>query len=462
MSRQYRTSASDQPEAEMMATQLTQQLENFLDPLLTRLDAYLDARLVRTFLLSLAAILTFRNLKQGLCLSELGSYILSPAQAPAGTKRLSHLLHSKKWEKTLLERFLWEKAEKKIDELREEKEEILCIWDSSVIEKPESEHTEGMCAVRSSKARRLKKQRKGNWNPAGGKAITVLGVEWITLLIVGMHGIAEVANMRWWTRKGKDATSQQEEEKHILWERALCWRRTVIHVFDRGYASKRWLQQLHTFDLRFVIRWKKGHLFLDQQGKEKKLWEIARGKRSWGHRDVWDEGKHAWCKTGVVAIPLRHAGYAGDLWVVVGRRKGEPWYLITNERVETEEQAWRIIFIYARRWQVELAFRYGKSELAMESPRLERKEERDKLLLMVTLVYIYLLSLIDPSQEHLKEWLLRHYCHRTGKRCRVAKVPLYRLRWAMSRFWQEFHPVFHHALFKEVSREANIRSETLG
>jgi transposase len=114
--------------------------------------------------------------------------------------------------------------------------------------------------------------------------------------------------------------------------------------------------------LRFVIRWKKGHLFFDQNGVEKKLWERARGKRSWGHRESWDEGKHAWCKTGVVAIPLRHAGYADDLWLVLGRRKGEPWDLITNERVETEEQAWRIIGIYARRWQVELTFRYGKSE----------------------------------------------------------------------------------------------------
>lgn len=31
---------------------------------------------------------------------------------------------------------------------------------------------------------------------------------------------------------------------------------------------------------------------------------------------------------GVLALPLRHAGYAGDLWLVIGRRKGEPWYLM--------------------------------------------------------------------------------------------------------------------------------------
>lgn len=29
-----------------------------------------------------------------------------------------------------------------------------------------------------------------------------------------------------------------------------------------------------------------------------------------------------------------------------------------------------MVFAYARRWQIEMAFRYTKSELALESPRL--------------------------------------------------------------------------------------------
>ena len=34
---------------------------------------------------------------------------------------------------------------------------------------------------------------------------------------------------------------------------------------------------------------------------------------------------------------------------------------------------WDVVFAYARRWQIEMSFRYGKSELAMESPRLWKK-----------------------------------------------------------------------------------------
>jgi hypothetical protein len=195
-----------------------------------------------------------------------------------------------------------------LEELEKAGESIRCVWDGSVIEKPESEHTEGMCAVRSSKARRLKKQRKGNWKPPGGKAITVLAMEWITLLVLGMKGIPEVAPMGWWT---------------------------------------------------------------EPEGKE-----------------------------------------VGDI-----------------ERVGMKGS---------------------------------KKEERDKLLLMVTLVYAYLLCLVDPRHEHLKEWLLRNYCHRTGKRYRKAKFPRYRLRWALSRFYQDGHPMFSHPLFAGHPGESNIRSETPG
>jgi transposase len=462
MSSHYRTSVTEEQEREEISQHLTQQLETFLQPLLTWLDAYLDRRLVRTFLLSLAAIVTFRHHKQGLYLSELGSYLLQAVHAPAGTKRLSRLLHCEKWGKALIERFLWEHAQNNVEQMEQAGEEVLCIWDGSVIEKPESERTEGLCAVRSSKARRLKKQRKGNWNPQGGKAITVLGIEWTALLVLGMKYLPTVATMQWWSRKGENATSQREVEKQVLLQVASRWGRRVLHVFDRGYASKGWIALLSLFHLRFVIRWKKGHVFFDQKGQEKKLWEIARGKRSWQQREVWDERKKCWCKMGVLALPLRHAGYGGALWMVIGRRKGEPWYLITNECIEIAEQAWHIIFVYARRWQIELTFRYGKSELAMESPRMRKAEEREKLLLMVTLVYAYLLSLIDPMREKIKIWLLRHYCHRTGKRCQQAKLPLYRLRWALSRFWQQYPPVFTSTLLKNHPEDSNRRSESSG
>lgn len=98
---------------------------------------------------------------------------------------------------------------------------------------------------------------------------------------------------------------------------------------------------------------------------------------------------------------------------------------------------------YARRWQIEMTFRYNKSELAMESPRLWSWERRMKLLMMAALAYAFLLSLLDGALELLREWLLRNYCHRTGKRGRETPAPLYRLRSALSRLWLEFPATYN-------------------
>lgn len=93
-------------------------------------------------------------------------------------------------------------------------------------------------------------------------------------------------------------------------------------------------------------------------------------------------------------------------------------------------------FAYARRWQIEMTWRYCKSELAFESPRLWSWENRLKLPLMASLAYAFLRTLLDEDQAGRRAWLLRHWCHRTGKRYREITAPLYRLRWALSRLWR--------------------------
>jgi hypothetical protein len=171
-----------------------------------------------------------------------------------------------------------------------------------VLEKPETLKNDDLCAVRSSKARRLKHIRPGFFNPPGGRPICVPGLHWLGLLILGHSGTPTVAAMQWWTRRGERASDQQTQLEQLL--------------------------------------------------------------------------RYSW--------------------------------------------------------------RYSKSELAMESPRVWTWERREKLLLMVTLVYAFLLSLLDASFEMLRSWLLRCWCHRTGKRSREVAAPLYRLRSALSRLWQAY------------------------
>ena len=74
----------------------------------------LDQRLVSTFLATLIAIVQWRNRAHGLLLSELGAYLLTPAPAPAGAKRVSNLLRSPRWSARLMADWLWQQADTRV------------------------------------------------------------------------------------------------------------------------------------------------------------------------------------------------------------------------------------------------------------------------------------------------------------------------------------------------------------
>jgi hypothetical protein len=166
-------------------------LQIFLGPFEQWLDAQIDRRLVRTFFLTLQAIVRFRHSRSGLLLSELGAHVLSPAQAPAGTKRLSNLLRSPRWSHTLLDRFLWHRADQALRQLDETGETALAIWDESVLEKPESIALEWLCPVRSIKAARL---NPGFFNPrrtTGVRAWPALALRYAPPSGLGSHGLMD-------------------------------------------------------------------------------------------------------------------------------------------------------------------------------------------------------------------------------------------------------------------------------
>src|SRR5438309_635271 len=117
-----------------------------------------------------------------------------------------------------------------------------------------------------------------------------------------------------------------------------------------------------------------------------------------------------WCSA------VRHPAYHGQLFVVRVRMQGKLSYLMTNERVSNEEQAWAVFFSYKRRGPIETSFRSAKCELAMESPPLWSMENRLKMLGIVLLVSAFLLFLLEEMYHDLVSRLLHCTCHRTGKR----------------------------------------------
>ena len=142
----------------------------------------------------------------------------------------------------------------------------------------------------------------------------------------------------------------------------------------------------------------------------------------------------------MIAFPVHLPEDEHPLFLVVSRPGSgrKPWYLLTSEPVHTPEQAWRIVFAYARRWQIEMSLRFNKCEMAFESPRLLSWQARLKFLLIASLAYAFLLSLL-PSADLLQR-LFSAFCHRTGKWSQEISAPLYRLRLALSRLWLHFRP----------------------
>ena len=414
-----------------------ERLRQFLAPVLVKLDERLDKRLVCTFADTIEALIRFRDRTRGLLLSELGAQLLSPEHAPAGTKRLSNLLRSWRWSAELLEQFLWRRADWRLRTLERQGQDALAVWDESELEKAESLKGEGLCAVRSRKAARLKHIKPGYYNPPGGRPVFVPGLHWLGVLLLGWQGPPTLAAMRWWTTRGTRASDRRTEEFILLRQCAHAWGPRVLHVWDRGFAGNPWLSLVLDYHLRFVLRWPKRYHLVDAQGQERPAWQIARGKRTWASYDFWDIHRQQWRKTGVLAIPVKHPEHPRQLWLVISRpgQGRPPWYLLTSEPILFSDDAWHMILAYSRRWQIEMTWRYSKSELAMESPRLWFWDNRTKLLLMVSLAYAFLLSLLDPLLNAPRDWLLRHWCHRTGKRSQITLAPLYRLRSALSALW---------------------------
>ena len=70
-----------------------------------------------------------------------------------------------------IERFLWGKGQRAAGAVGRAAEPSGCrIWDGNDLEKAESEKVQGLCAVRSSKAKRLRKLKPGLFNQLSGPA----------------------------------------------------------------------------------------------------------------------------------------------------------------------------------------------------------------------------------------------------------------------------------------------------
>jgi hypothetical protein len=361
-------------------------LQTFLAPLLVFLDQVLDRRLVSTFLGLCESIIRLRSRSTGLYLSELGSYLLSPDKAPAGTKRISNLWRSPNWDEGRIINYLALQTQVYCQQLLAVKQELLLLlWDESVQEKAESLKSEGLCAVRSSKAKRLLSIKPGYYDPPTKETVHVPGLRWVGLLLAGLSAHPQLARFRWWTsRKPHFLSLDQCLSRLGSCLAGLCCMSLTGAMPRKNGLDCSWLGRIGfcCVGLRLI-----NSSMSKAEGKEPAASRWVSGLLL---PNLWDMVRKCQLKRSLLWQRCWHADYADcPLTLIIcrsGRKGRQPWYLLTNEEVENDQQAWKLVHAYARRWQIEQSFRFTKSELGMESCRLWFWDNRMKLLQIVALV----------------------------------------------------------------------------
>jgi hypothetical protein len=138
-------------------------------------------------------------------------------------------------------------------------------------------------------------------------------MNWEALMVMGMQSLPSIAAMRWWSTRGKFTSDKRTEELKLLKRCAKAWGARVLHVWDRGFAGGPWLSLINHHKVRFVMRWQKGYKLIDRHDVKRKAWEITRGKRSWVYKELWDNRRHCYRKTGGNACLVYHPDNDGQL-----------------------------------------------------------------------------------------------------------------------------------------------------
>jgi len=406
----------------------------YLKGILSVLDEKIDKRLVRNFHDLFVALLIHRNRASSLLLSELGKYICGPSKAPAGTKRISNLLRSKKWSSTDICSFLLKRSIERMNKIAASGRNPLLLWDDSRIEKPEACLLEGLCSVWSSKGKRLTKVKRGFYRPPVSR-ICVPGYHWTAAMVSCLGDIPQVCSMKWWTSRGRHKEQSDNISFRMLRDIAQQAPSNLLHVMDRGYASAKILDWMKHFQQHFLIRWKTNILLQHAEKGTKKTHLLARSFKAKNAHKVYDKERKQYKTVTFAWATVYHPEFPDwPLTLLIVRDKSSyssPLYLLTSLEINNKKKALELLRSYMHRWEVEQAFRFCKSEMGIESARLWFWENRLKLMGIVALAYDFLLSQIKKGKLWV-ECFLQHWDHRTGNRYRQASIPIYRLRQAIS------------------------------
>ena len=391
-------------------------LASFVEPLLAQLAPRVDPRLMRSFREAFGAILTGHDARSSLLLTSFAD------AAPVTSRRLIHtvkrfhrFLRNDGWSDDDLKEYVLQRS---LSGEGSNKDELLVV-DLSGCEKKYAKKMEQLCNIRDT-------------DGGLGERKVTQGYPFLMAVRTSLaKGPAKLVSWQLFSYTAPDFLSQNLVEWQFiqsLWQR---FGQRVVFTMDRGFGRFTLLGDMACLGMRFVVRLKGDSKVDSGDDRLISLKWLAYAMALVHCKRVYCtvEGRYKIARYGWRKV--KRPEVKGDLYLVIEwlEEEKEPWILLTNELVQSAEDAWRIIRIYWRRMEVEQTLRYLMSELGIESFRVRSIEAIKKLFALAMTVLACLVELFEAEPE-----LVEALC-RLGRwlGLKGEKPTLYKLRWGLRR-----------------------------
>ncbi|MDF9797767.1 hypothetical protein OKW21_003030 [Catalinimonas alkaloidigena] len=106
-----------------------------------------------------------------------------------------------------------------------------------------------------------------------------------------------------------------------------------------------------------MLRWPYRYCLLDQEGRSRKSYLFSVGKKATSSKILRDSRAKSHLKRSLLWFNCFHPDYPEHKLTLIICRSGkqglQPWYLLTTEEIASDKKAWKMVFAFAKRWDIE-------------------------------------------------------------------------------------------------------------
>ena len=286
------------------------------------------------------------------------------------------------------------------------KDTVLAL-DLSDISKEYSEKQEGLAPVRDGSTGKIKD---------GWPILAVVGAD-----IRGDKGIPLYAKL--YTKRGFGFKSENLEILGAIDELIKVIGKKGVWALDRGGDRGKLFVPILEKKLKFVVRMMSLRDMIDAEKKVRNIAAIARSTRCSKKAQIVIHPKGEPVKKKTIRIGSQHVSFTfeenKELTLVVIKGMGKkPLMLLSNLKVETAEDALKIMEIYLTRWKCEESFRFIKEAYQLEDVRVLKYKGLRNIVSLIMAVFFFV-SVVLGAAAKLRILLKKVY----EKSKRLFEIP---------------------------------------